>query len=123
MRRREFVGKTLIGTAGIALGTSGLFMSSCKGANDKVVLALIGSGGRGLPTIISCCQSNTNVEIKTVCDVNDLKSAKGVIEIEKQLGYKPQVTRHMKEVFDDQESAKSWINEQLKKIDKTNFSQ
>jgi predicted dehydrogenase len=109
MRRRDFVGKTLIGTAGIALGTSGLFMSSCKGANDKVVLALIGSGGRGLPTIISCCQSNTNVEIKTVCDVNDLKSAKGVIEIEKQLGYKPQVTRHMKEVFDDQDIDAVWI--------------
>jgi predicted dehydrogenase len=109
MKRREFVGKTLIGTAGMALGTSGLLITSCKGANDKIVLALIGSGGRGLPSVISCCQANTNVEIKTVCDVNDLKSAKAVNEIEKQLGYKPLVTRHMKDVFDDQDIDAVWI--------------
>ena len=75
MRRREFLGKTLVGTAGMALGASGFLTSSCKGANDKVVLAIIGAGGRGLPCIINCCKVNTNVEIKTVCDVNDLRSA------------------------------------------------
>ena len=88
MRRREFLGKTLVGTAGMALGASGLMISSCKGANDKVVLAIIGSGGRGLPCIINCCKVNQNVEIKTVCDVNDARSARGVSEVEKQLGYK-----------------------------------
>ena len=40
MRRREFLGKSLIGTAGMTLGASGLLITSCKGANDKVVLAL-----------------------------------------------------------------------------------
>jgi len=109
MRRREFVGKTLIGAAGMTLGASGLLMTSCKGANDKVVIALIGSGGRGLPSVISCCQANTNVEIKTVCDVNDLKSANAANEIEKQLGYKPLITRHMKEVFDDKDIDAVWI--------------
>ena len=109
MRRREFLGKTLAGTAGIALGGSSL-LTSCKGANDKIVLALIGAGGRGVPTIISCCKSNVNVEIKTVCDVNDLRSASASAEIEKQLGYKPLTTRYMKEVFDDRDVDAVWIS-------------
>jgi hypothetical protein len=109
MRRREFLEKTLIGSAGVALGTSGLFTTSCRGANDKIVLALIGSGDRGLATIISCCQANANVEVKTVCDVDDLKSANAAAEIEKQLGYKPLVTRYMKEIFDDKDVDAVWI--------------
>jgi predicted dehydrogenase len=110
MRRREFLGKTLVGTAGMALGASGLMISSCKGANDKVVLAIIGSGGRGLPCIINCCKVNENVEIKTVCDVNDVRSGRGVSEIEKQLGYKPGSVRNMKEVFDDRDVDAVWIS-------------
>ena len=110
MRRREFLGKTLIGTAGVALGGTTLLTTSCGGANDKIVLALIGAGGRGLPSIISCCKSNPNVEIKTVCDVNDLRSASGASEIEKQTGYKPRTTRYMKEVFDDRDVDAVWIS-------------
>jgi predicted dehydrogenase len=109
MKRRKFLGTTLIGTAGLTLGASGLLVTSCKGANDKIILALVGSGGRGLSAIISCCLANTNVEIKTVCDVNDLKTAQAADEIEKKLGYKPLATRHMKEVFDDKDVDAVWI--------------
>jgi predicted dehydrogenase len=110
MKRREFLGKTLVGTAGLTLGGSGLLISSCKGANDKIVLAIIGAGGRGLPCIINCCKVNENVEIKTVCDVNDARSARGVGEVEKQLGYKPQAVKNMKEVFDDRDIDAVWIS-------------
>ena len=44
MKKREFLGKTLVGSAGVAIGASGLLASSCKGANDRIVLALIGEG-------------------------------------------------------------------------------
>jgi predicted dehydrogenase len=110
MRRREFLGKTLIGTAGMALAGSSLLTTSCKGANDKIVLGLIGAGGRGLPCIISCCRANANVEIKTVCDVSDLRAAAAVSEIEKQLGNRPQTTRYMKEVFNDRDIDAVWIS-------------
>jgi len=110
MKRREFLGKTLAGSAGLTLSTSGFLTSACRGANDKVVLAIIGAGSRGVPCVINCCKVNTNVEIKTVCDVNDLRSAKGATEIEKQLGYKPLVTRNMKEVLDDQDIDAVWIS-------------
>ena len=110
MRRREFLGKTIIGTAGVALGGATLLTTSCKGANDKIVLAIIGAGGRGLPSVISCSKSNVNVEIKTVCDVNDVRSASAASEIEKQLGLKTQTTRYMKEVFDDRDIDAVWIS-------------
>lgn len=108
MKRREFLGKTLIGTAGIAFGSSAL-LTSCKGANEKVVLALIGAGGRGVPSVISCCRANKNVEIKTVCDVNDIRAASAVAAIEKEFGYKPLTTRYMNEVFDDRDVDAVWI--------------
>lgn len=110
MRRREFLSKTLAGTAGVAIGASGLITASCKGANDKIILALVGAGSRGLTTIISCCNSNENVVIKTVCDVNDVRSARSSDEIEKQLGYKPATTRFMKEVLDDKDITAVWIS-------------
>jgi predicted dehydrogenase len=109
MKRRQFIGKTLAGTAGLTLGASGLLVQSCKGANNKVVLALIGAGGRGLPCIINCCKVNTDVEIKTICDVNDLRSSGGAAQVEKLLGYKPQTTRYMKEVLDDRDVDAVWI--------------
>ena len=110
MRRREFLGKTLFGSAGVALGGASLLSASCRRANDKIVLALIGAGGRGVPSIVSCCKSNVNVTIKTVCDVNDLRSASASSEIEKQFGYKPHTTRFMNEVFDDRDVDAVWIS-------------
>ena len=111
MKRRDFIGKTLIGTAGISLGASNLPLSSSfQGANEKIVLALIGSGSRGTGTIISTCKINANVEIKTVCDVNDLKAAKAISAIEKELGYKPQRSNNMKEVFNDKDIDAVWIS-------------
>ncbi len=93
----------------VTIGASGLFYSSCKGANNKVVLALVGAGNWGVNTITSACRDNIDVEIKTVCDVNDNRSSKAVLEIEKQLGYKPGVTRDMMEVFDDKDVDAAWI--------------
>ena len=92
-----------MGTTGITLAASGLLAASCKGANNKVVLGLIGAGGRGLSTLISCCTSATDVEVKTICDVNDLKAARAATEIEKLFGYKPLTTRNMKEMLDDRD--------------------
>lgn len=109
MKRREFLGKTLAGTAGVAIGASGLIASSCKGANDRIVLALIGAGGRGVPTIISCCKNNIGVEIKTICDVDDTRAAAASAEVEKQLGYKPSTAKYMKQVFDDRDIDAVWI--------------
>ena len=110
MKRRDFIGTAAIGTAAMSLGASVLpKLSFQKGANDKIVLALIGAGSRGPDTIISTCKVNANVEIKTVCDVNELNARKAILNIEKELGYKPQFVKNMKEVFDDKDIDAVWI--------------
>jgi predicted dehydrogenase len=110
MKRRCFISTTVNGTLGISLGASALSMDSFKGANDKIVLALVGSGARGLETIISTCKVNTNVEIKTVCDVKTTRLELSVSTIEKVLGYRPKSTKKMKEIFDDKDIDAVWIS-------------
>jgi predicted dehydrogenase len=110
MNRRNFIKSGVLATAGVGLGiNSSLFATSCLGANDRIVLALVGCGGRGLGCIINCCKINENVTIKTVCDVNRTKLAKAANQIEKDLGYKPGVTENMKEIFDDKDVDAVWV--------------
>ena len=109
MDRREFLKKGLAGTVGVTLGVNSLFSSSCKGANERVVLALIGAGGRGTGCIINCCKINDNVIIKTVCDVNKTKLAAAATQVDKELGYRPAMTEHLKEVLDDKDIDGVWI--------------
>jgi predicted dehydrogenase len=110
MKRRDFIGKTIIGTSGLSLGVSlPQLASSFNGANDKIVLALIGAGARGLSTIISTCKINANVEIKTVCDVKTTRVTAAVGAVEKELGYRPKSTKNMKEIFDDKDIDAVWI--------------
>ena len=110
MNRRNFIKTGVIASAGVGLGlNSSLFASSCAGANDRIVLALVGCGGRGLGTIINCCKINENVVIKTVCDVNRTKLGKAVARVEKDLGYKPGQTENMKEIFNDKDVDAVWV--------------
>jgi predicted dehydrogenase len=109
MDRRNFIKTGMLASAGIGLGVNSLVASSCAGANDRIVLALIGCGDRGLGTIINCCKVNENVVIKTVCDVNRTKLGNAVNRIEKDLGYKPGQTKEMKEIFDDKDVDAVWV--------------
>src|SRR6478672_2054756 len=110
MQRRDFINTAMIGGMSIIPATSIFGNPKIKGANDKIVLALIGAGDRGRGTIISCCKVNENVVIKTICDVNPVKAAKGAAQVEKELGYKPAVTQSMKRVFDDEDIDAVWIS-------------
>ncbi len=109
MKRRKFLEKTLVGTAGLALGASGILSKSCKSANNRVVLALIGAGDRGISSVIGTCRNNLDVEIKTICDVDDGVAERAAIETANQLGYKVQTCRNMEEVFDDRDIDAVWI--------------
>ena len=49
-KRREFIRKSLVGSAGIAIGGIGLnarTYASVKGANDRVNIAVVGIRGQG----------------------------------------------------------------------------
>ncbi len=109
MIRREFLKKSITGSIGLAVGSGFLLNSSCKGANDKIVLALIGCGSRGIGSVINCCKINENVTIKTVCDVNTTKLSNATMAVERELGYRPATVGNMKEIMNDKDVDAVWI--------------
>ncbi len=109
MERRKFIQNTIFGASGLIIRSSGIISASVLGANDKIVLALIGAGNRGTSTIINTCLVNKNVVIKTVCDVKSTRQEAAVAEIEKDLGYRPATTKNMQEIFDDKDIDAVWI--------------
>ena len=74
-----------------------------KSVNDKVVLALIGAGGRGTSVILGMQQCSPQVEVKYVCDVDSSRGGRAISELEKQQGFKPERVEDMRRVFDDKD--------------------
>ncbi|MBN3519075.1 Gfo/Idh/MocA family oxidoreductase [Algoriphagus lutimaris] len=107
-QRREFIKKSVLGTAGIAM--AGMSMSaksyaSILGANDRINMAVIGIRGQGSNHINQWCalKDNRNVRLKTLCDVDEQYfSEKSKIVIEKT-GVTPLTEWDMRAVFDDPE--------------------
>ncbi|EAZ82797.1 Gfo/Idh/MocA family protein [Algoriphagus machipongonensis] len=107
-QRREFIKKSVLGTAGIAM--AGMSMSaksyaSILGANERINLAVIGIRGQGSNHINQWCalKDNRNVRLKTLCDVDEQYfEPKSKVVIEKT-GVTPLTEWDMKKVFDDSE--------------------
>ncbi len=74
-----------------------------KGANDRVVLALIGAGDWGTNLILTVAGIDKNVFVKYVCDVDDTRGGSAINELEKIQKVKPVRVRDMRKVFDDPE--------------------
>lgn len=98
--RRTFVG----GAAALAAGATILSPRSgrAESPNEKVVLGLIGSGGRGR-LVTNGMAKLPGVEVKYVCDVEDARGAAGVRELEKIQGKAPRFSRDMRQVLDDKD--------------------
>jgi predicted dehydrogenase len=74
-----------------------------KEANNKVVLALIGAGGRGSQVILSLKQCAENVEVKYVCDVDNERGGGVIQELAKLQGYEPKRVSDMRKAFEDKD--------------------
>lgn len=72
-------------------------------ANDKVVLALIGAGGRGTQVILSMQKCLPGVEVKYVCEVDRERGGRAIDELEKQQKVRPQRIDNMNRAFDDKD--------------------
>ena len=73
-----------------------------QSANDKVVLALIGAGGRG-SDLARKLQNVENVEFKYVCEVNDERGEEIASHLESVRGFRPQRVLDMRRAFDDKD--------------------
>ena len=78
-------------------------MKEDSGPNNKIILALIGAGGRGTGVILSMKKNTLNVEVKYVCEVDDSRGGRAIEELSKMQGYKPKRASDMQYVFDDKE--------------------
>lgn len=107
-QRRDFIKKSLIGSAGIAIGGMGFSAKSygsIMGANDRINVAIIGIRGRGVSHINAWCDLKTshNVRLKTLCDTDEQffePRSKTVLE---KTGIKPLTEWDMRKVLDDKE--------------------
>lgn len=106
MKRRNFISNAVVGSVGLTLGAS---LSPVKaknmGAGDKIVLALIGCGGRGRAVLSGIVTENENTEVKYLCDVNETIAAipEETEKYKVKQGYAPIFVTNMKKVFDDKD--------------------
>jgi predicted dehydrogenase len=107
-QRRDFIKKSLMGSAGIAV--AGMTMSAKSygkilGANDRMHISIIGIRGQGTNHINQFCKlkESRNVVIKNLCDVDEETWAGKVKLVQDQTGDKPETSYDMRKVFDDKE--------------------
>jgi predicted dehydrogenase len=107
-KRREFIKKSILGTAGITIGGMGFSSrsyTSIIGSNERINVAVIGIRGQGGTHINSwlTLKENRNVRLKTICDVDEQYFApKSKVVFEKS-GENPVTEWDMRKVFDDKE--------------------
>jgi predicted dehydrogenase len=106
--RRDFIKKTALGTAGIAIGGMGFSTRSygaIQGANDRVTVAVIGIRGQGGGHINSWLgmKDTKNVRLKTLCDVDEQYFAPKSKVVFDKTGENPKTEWDMRKVFEDKE--------------------
>lgn len=108
-KRREFIKKSVLGTAGLAVGGSLAFSAksyaSILGSNDRITIATIGIRGQGKTHISKWCElkKSRNVLLKTLCDVDEENFAPLSKFVQEKGGGKPKTEWDMRKVFDDKE--------------------
>jgi len=105
MTRRKFVSLSAGGAAALTAGTAALTAQSparAASANEKVVLALIGAGGRGQDLAMKFAAVK-DVEFKYVCEVNEARGGKMADELAKVHGRRPKPIIEMRDAFADKD--------------------
>ncbi len=107
-KRRDFIKQTVVGTAGLTLGSLGFSAKSygsILGANDRLNVAVVGIRGQGKSHIGHWCalRGNRNVMLKTLCDVDEQYFAPMSKLVMDKGGDKPRTEWDMRRVFDDKD--------------------
>lgn len=66
--RRNFLGATAFGAAGLALGATSHAAGAARGANDRVLVGVVGTGSQGNSLVRNLAQV-PNARITSVCDI------------------------------------------------------
>ena len=104
--RRQFVKQSLVGSAGLALGTFGMSARSyaaIQGANDRINLAVIGLRNQGTVHLnaFAGLKASHNVQIRTVCDVDERLFGPALKLVSAKAGDTPTTQWDLRKVYDD----------------------
>src|SRR5262245_43113612 len=101
-RRRDFLTKTALGTAGLGLGLTARAQARILGANDRVVVASIGIRGQGNALKRGFARL-PGVEIKTLCDVDENLFAERAKDpkLADVAAFRPGYQKDLRRVFED----------------------
>ncbi|WP_080239828.1 Gfo/Idh/MocA family protein [Spirosoma rigui] len=98
--RRKFLQTAAAGTAVLGLPT--IIPSRAFGANDRLRVAVIGLNGRGKDHI-NGFSNLTNVEVATLCDVDDVVLQKTASDFETKYKRKVKTEQDLRRVYDDKD--------------------
>jgi len=98
--RRKFIQTAVAGSAVLGLPT--VIPSRAFGANDRLRVAVIGINGRGKDHIAGFSKLD-NVEVATLCDVDNVVLQKGAADFEAKYKRKLKTEQDLRKVYDDKE--------------------
>src|SRR5579859_2451496 len=96
IRRRDFITTAAMAGGAQLLGTS----RAWAGANDRIRVAIIGTGGRGRDHMRDCAKIS-GVEVAAFCDPDETRMAQRAAEFEKLTGAKPALQQDLRRVLED----------------------
>ncbi len=104
--RRNFIKKTALGSAGIAVAGSTMAMSAksysrIMGSNDRVHLAIAGLGRRLGAFYQPVALKEANVELVYLCDVMESQRNNALKSFSEHINYKPKLENDIRKVIDD----------------------
>jgi len=100
IKRREFLGKSVAGAAGLAVSSAAVSVANEK-TPDVVVIGVMGmSRGRALATQFA---QQPGVEVRYSCDVDTERAAAGADAVEKTGAPRPQAIGDFRKILDDKE--------------------
>lgn len=107
-KRRDFIKKSVIGSAGIAIGGMGFNSKSYNsiiGANERINIGVIGIRNQGTVHINTWCslKDKQNVVIKALCDTDEKLFDAGSKIVFDKTGIKPLTEWDIHKVLDDKE--------------------
>ena len=107
-KRRDFIKKSALGSAGMAIGGIGFssrMYNSIAGANDRIIMAVVGIRNQGSVHINTWCdlKDSHNVAIKTLCDTDELLFASRSKTVSDKTGVKPLTEWDLYKVLEDKE--------------------
>ncbi len=108
LKRREFIKKSVMGTAGVAtggIGFSAKSYASIMGANERINLAVIGIRNQGTVHINRFCglKDSHNVAVKTLCDTDEQLFEPAAKIVTQKTGVKPATEWDLRNVLDDKD--------------------